>query len=148
MPLPQKQATGALIITKTYVQRRYPIGFDFGAEREQDLQAERIHDDDLRVVPVAEQKDVIPIGHMICRHAGVHLRQLGALATFAVDQVPSAHLAVLRRADQEVVVLHDRGSRQTEHGCGMTHQQTPGGHFQGLRIDLPQTNLSIVASRR
>lgn len=69
MPLPIP-STGATI---TYVQSRDPVWLHLGAEREEHLQAERVHDDDLCIVAIAEQTNVVAIRHVIGRHAGVHL---------------------------------------------------------------------------
>lgn len=95
------------------MERRDPIGFHFRAQREEHLQTERVHDNYFRVVAVAEQSNVVAVGHVIRRHAGVHLREFSALSTLAIDQIPGAHLAVLGGAHEEVIVLDNRGPRQT-----------------------------------
>lgn len=55
-------------------------------------------------------------------NAGVNLSELGVLFAFAIDQIPRTHLTILWRANQEIIVLDDGCTRQTQYWCGVADQ--------------------------
>lgn len=75
---------------------------------------------------------------LIYLNACMNLRQLNALLALSIDQIPSAHFAVLRRADQKVIILDYRSSRQTQHRGSVTDQQAARSHLQRVRIHFPK----------
>lgn len=54
---------------------RNPVWFDFATEGKDDLETEWIHYHNLSVVPIAEESNVIAVGHVVCLNARMHLTE-------------------------------------------------------------------------